>query len=159
MLEISYDGSDTSVRQDTNPVGLDEIVFYISKQFYSYSLFIVIQQSTQLEILELKQINSTKRLSYSYKVEYYPVKLKNGNCSVQIFGVNLENGKTFISDKVNVKIINEQYNFKASIYMVEKFNKISSTTYEKMLSVYNKFVELSNININVLNEIERGNLK
>ena len=61
MLEISYDGSDTGVRQDTSPVGLDEIVFYISKQFYSYSLFIVIQQSTQLEILELKQINSTKR--------------------------------------------------------------------------------------------------
>ena len=51
MLEISYDGSDTSVRQDTNPVGLDEIVFYISKQFYSYSLFIVIKQRTQLVIL------------------------------------------------------------------------------------------------------------
>ena len=129
MLEIGYDGSDTSVRQDTNPVGLDEIVFYISKQFYSY------------------------------KVEYYPIKLKNGNCSIQIFGINLENGKSFISDKVNVKIINEQYNFKASIYMMEKFNKISSATYEKMLNVYNKFVELSNININVLNDIERGNLK
>ena len=26
-------------------------------------------------------------------------------------------------------------------------------------NVYNKFVELSNININVLNDIERGNLK
>lgn len=156
MLEISYDGNNTSQPQITESVSLDEITFCISKQFYSYKMFIVIKQGTQLEMLELKQANSTKRLFYNYQVEYYPVKLKNGSCEAQIFGINLENGNSFSSDKVNLKIVNESYNFKASIYMMEKFNKISSNTYDKMLNIYNKFVELSNINIKVLNDIEGG---
>jgi len=95
-------------------------------------------------------------LLYNYKVEYYPVKLKNGPCQIQILGMNLDTGKFFTSGKVDVKIVNEEYNFKASIYMMEKFNKIASNAYEKMLSVYDKFVELSSININVLNDIQDG---
>ena len=156
MLEISYDGNNIGQPQMTEPVNLDEITFCVSKQFYSYKMFAVIKQGTQFEMLELKQANSTKRLFYNYQIEYYPVKLKNGSCEIQIFGINLENGNSFSSDKVNVKIINESYNFKASIYMMEKFNKISSNTYDKMLNIYNKFIELSNINIKVLNDIEGG---
>ena len=156
MLEISYDGSNTSASEDSGSIGLDDIVFYISKQFYSYRMFAVIKQGTQLETLELKQINSTKRLFYNYKVEYYPVKLKNGSCQIQIFGINLDNGKFFVSDKVDAKIVNEEYNFKASIYMMEKFNKTASNIYEKMLLIYDKLVELSNTNISVLKEIEEG---
>ena len=156
MLEISYDGISVSMSQENDSVGLDEIMFYISKQFYSYKMFVVIEQGTQLETLELKQVNSTKRLSYNYKVEYYPVKLKNGDCQIQIFGINLDNGKSFISDKVDIKIVNAEYNFKSSIYMMEKFNKTASNIYEKMLNVYDKLVELSNANINILKDIEEG---
>lgn len=156
MLEISYDGNNTSVSQASNSVGLDDIIFCISRQFYSYKMFVVIKQGTQLETLELKQINSTKRLSYNYKVEYYPVKLKNGDCQIQIFGINLDNGKFFVSDRVNAKIANEEYNFKASIYMMEKINKTASNIYEKMLSIYDKLVELSNTNISILKNIEDG---
>ena len=156
MLEISYDGNNTSVSQVSNSVGLDDVIFYISRQFYSYKMFVVIKQGTQLEALELKQINSTKRLSYNYKVEYYPVKLKNGDCQIQIFGINLDNGKFFVSDEVNAKIANEEYNFKASIYMMEKINKTASNIYEKMLSIYDKLIELSNTNISILKNIEDG---
>lgn len=154
MLEISYDGSNTSQPQTEEPVGLDEIMFCISKQFYGYKMFVIIKQGTQFETLELKQANSTKRLFYNYQVEYCPVKLKNGNCEIQIFGINLENDKTFLSDKINLKIVNESYNFKASVYIMEKFNKISSNTYNKMLNVYDKFVELSDMNIRILSDIE-----
>lgn len=156
MLEICYDGNNITEPQISNEmIGLDEITFCVTKQFYNYKMFLIIKQGTQLETLELKQVNSTKRLYYNYQVEYYPVKLKNGKCEIQILGVNLDNDKTFVTDKVEIKIVNESYNFKVAIYMMEKFNKISSNTYEKMLTIYDKFVELSGMNIDVLDEIEK----
>lgn len=158
-MEISFDGNSMTVNEMEDGVSLDDIMFSISKQFYPYKMFVVIEQGTQFETLELKQVNSTKRLSYSYKVEYYPVKLRNGTCTIQLFGINLDNEKSFVSDKVELRIANESYNFKASIYMLEKFNKISSNTYNRMLNVYNKFVELSNLNVNVLNELEKEDNK
>lgn len=159
MLEVAYDGGRLIVEDTSEYVGLDEIMFYISKQFYEYKMFVVLKQGTQLDTLELKQVNSTKRLYYNYQVEYYPVKLKNGNCEIQIFGVNLTNGKSFCSDNITIKIVNEEYNFKSSIYVMEKFNKIASNTYNKMCDVYNKFVDLSNINVNMLQEIDERGVK
>ena len=75
------------------------------------------------------------------------------------FGINLTNGKSFFSDKIAIKIVNEDYNFKSSIYIMEKFNKIASNVYDKMCDVYNKFVDLSNINGNILQEIDERGVK
>ena len=159
MLEITYNSGNLIIGDGPEYVGLDEIIFYIPKQFYEYKMFAVLKQGTQLDTLELKQSNSTKRLYYNYQVEYYPVKLKNGNCEIQIFGINLTNGKSFFSDKVVIKIVNEDYNFKSSIYIMEKFNKIASNVYDKMCDIYNKFVDLSNINGSILQEIDERGVK
>ena len=118
MLEITYNSGNLIIGDGPEYVGLDEIIFYIPKQFYEYKMFTVLKQGTQLDTLELKQSNSTKRLYYNYRVEYYPVKLKNGNCEIQIFGINLTNGKSFFSNKIAIKIVNEDYNFKSSIYIM-----------------------------------------
>ena len=82
-----------------------------------------------------------------------PTKTKDGKCTISLFGIDPATGSIEVSTpnfELNVK--NDIYNFKAQISMLEEFNQNAANIYNKILSMYNGVVEMSNLNAEILSK-------
>jgi hypothetical protein len=83
----------------------------------------------------------------------FPTKAKDGKCTISLFGIDPATGSIEVSTpnfELNVK--NDIYNFKAQISMLEEFNQNAANIYNKILSMYNGVVEMSNLNAEILSK-------
>lgn len=133
----------------------DQITFFIEKKYVNLQFYCVVKDHTdKIDLLRLKQTNSTSASYYNYVCSMdFPTKAKDGKCTISLFGIDLATSSIEVSTpnfELNVK--NDIYNFKAQISMLEEFNQNAANIYNKILSMYNGVVEMSNLNAKILSK-------
>ena len=133
----------------------DQITFFIEKKYTNLQFYCVVKDHTgKIDLLRLKQTNSTSASYYNYVCSMdSPTKTKDGKCTISLFGIDPATGSIEVSTpnfELNVK--NDIYNFKAQISMLEEFNQNAANIYNKILSMYNGVVEMSNLNAEILSK-------
>ena len=136
---------------------LDEITFFIEKKYVKLQFYCVIRDRVgKLDVVKLKQANSTSASYYNYVCSMdCPVKAKDGLCSISVMGIDPDTRVVELSTSIfELNIKNDIYNFKVQISLLEEFNQNAANIYNKVLSLYNGVVELSNLNAEVLRKDE-----
>lgn len=147
---------------ESQSYSLDEITFFIEKKYIKAQFYCVIKDSSgRIDILKMKQVNSTSASYYNYICSMdTPVKIKDGKCSISIMGIDSDDNEINLSSgSFDIVLKNDIYNFKSQIAMLEEFNKSAAGIYNKMLSLYNKVIEISNMNAELLDTISEVNAK
>ena len=148
----------TVAGSSSQPCGLDELKFFVAKNYQNCQLILILNGSGQHDAVKLRQVNSDKQNYYSYECDgSYTVKIVAGECSLSIIGINTSDSEdTFSTNSVSVSLKNDDYNFKATINMIENFSTSAANTYANMYALYQKINETAELNIKLLKEIEGG---
>ena len=148
----------TVVGSSSQPCGLDELKFFVAKEYQGYQLILVLNSGDQYDAVKMRQVNSDKQNYYSYECDGgYVVKIKTGACALSVIGINMEDtADMFSTNAVTVVLKNDSYNFKATINMIESFSVSAANTYSNMYALYQKMNNLAELNIKMLKDMEGG---
>jgi len=160
-MNLIYDGENltTTKFSSSQTYAPDEITVFISKEYLNCKMYLVVRDcKNKMDVIKLKQINSTNIKYFNYTPAFdSPLKINEGECYISLIGINSENGVVqFSTPSITVLLANIDYNFKAQISLIEQFSKASASTYRQMYELYNKVVELTNMNIDILKSTEGG---
>lgn len=158
----SDDGLRATKYNESKSYSLDEITFFIEKKYIKVQFYCVIKDSIgRIDVVKMKQVNSTSASYYNYICSMdTPVKIKDGKCGISLMGINSDNNEIKLSScSFDIMLKNDIYNFKSQIAILEEFNQNAANIYNKMLSLYNGVVEISNMNAELFDTISEVNIK
>ena len=158
-LIYSNEGFKATKFSESQSYSLDEITFFLDKKYVKLRLYLILKdQKNHLDIVGLKQVNSTSTNYYNYECDMAtPVKICDGPCSVSIMGIDPATETIALSTgcfALNIK--NDIYNFKAQIAMLEVFNRNAADIYNKTLALYQGVVQMSEVNVQMLKEVDNS---
>lgn len=156
-MNLVYDGSEfkTVKLLESKSYSLDDIDIFVSRKYANCKMFLIVRDNkNKVDTVELKQANSKNIQYYTYKaVMDTPLKFNEGACSVNLIGIDIDTSLIdFSTQPLNVNLVNEDYNFKAQIAQIEQFSKASAATYKKIYELYEKIIEITNLNIEMLKD-------
>lgn len=148
----------TVVGSSSQPCGLDELKFFVAKEYQGYQLILILNAGTQHDAVKLRQVNSEKQNYYSYECDgSYIVKIKTGDCALSIVGINTDGSSDmFSTNTVSIPLKNDNYNFKATINMIENFSVSAASTYANIYALYQKITDMTELNIKMFKDMEGG---
>lgn len=153
-LIYSSDGFKATKYSELQVYSLDNITFFMDKKYVNLKLYLILKDSdNRIDVISLRQSNSISQNYYNYECDLStPVKIKDGLCSISIIGIDSQDSSIKVSTPCfDIKLENILYNFKAQISLLEQFNKNAAIIYNKILSLYNGMVEISNLHIEAMN--------
>lgn len=140
----------------THTYSLDVLTFYISKKYQKYKFFVIVRSGSRMEAIGLKQVNSTNKDYFNYICsDDYPTRFEAGTCELSLLGINPQNASDhFTTETLSINLDNAIYNFKAQIRTVEEMSQRNASLFVQMEELYQKVVNLTELNIQMLNDQE-----
>lgn len=137
---------------------LDDFLFYINKSEYKYTYYLLVKDKyDNISLIKLKRQNSTNPNYYNFVCEYSNVKVNKGSVKICLIGVNKDTlDIEFSTNKIDVLIDNRLYEYKTYVSEILKANKEASEMYKEMLNLYNKTVDITKLNISMIEEGGNG---
>ena len=156
-LIYSNEGFRATKYTESQSYSLDEIMFFIEKKYVNLRLYLILKDVlNHIDIVKLKQVNSTNVNYYNYTCDVsYPLKINNGVCAISLIGINPNTEHVDLSSTYfTLSLENNLYNFKAQIGLLEQFNRNIADIYNKTFELYQKVVQMSEVNVQMLKEVK-----
>lgn len=138
---------------------LDSLIFYIPIEYKDIAPYLIIKQDSITDVVRLKKITGTNKSYDSYVCDLTPIKVKSGGCQISLLLLTLETeranfviGTPFVLLNLNI----ENYSFKYQIYFVESLSRTVSSTYEKIVNLYNQIIDITKMTIEMISDQEKG---
>lgn len=150
MVNIIYQ-NDRTIRltqfDSTSIYNLNDLKFYLPSDKKILTLFCVLKNDTDKDVIKLTYIPSDNKNYNCYEVSNEnKTCIKTGETALSLFGIN-EDNTTITSEYFNLNVNVDDFNTFNEIYVIYKLNS-------EVANYYNKINELTKINIELYSKMQ-----
>lgn len=128
---------------------LDELKFYIPKEYNELTPFLFVQDSKTIDAIKLSKTKEDGNYSIYSVALTNTVRAENGNVNIKIIGIWKKDFTITASAFESIFLNFDNYNLSQQLSVMDELNY-------NILSTYKKMEELTQMNIEIYKNIEEG---
>lgn len=125
-----------------------DLFFYVSDRYNNYGVYLIVSNTNNVsDIIQLDYYNCANGYKI-YTINYNKkTRIQSGDCKISILLLDNNISQCYTSQSMNVNINIENYQLSHQLCITKEISQTID-------SLYNKIIELTNMNINLYEKIE-----